>query len=76
LSCCRREYLDEAKQRRSGKALASREEYQRQQELLLEPPSREEVEMLVKLHQILNEPCLLAGRRAQDETCFRGYKAS
>jgi acyl-coenzyme A thioesterase 9 len=70
------EYLVEDEQRRAGKAVASREEYQRQQALLSEPPSREEFEMLVKLHQVLDEPCLLAGRRAQDETCFRGYKAS
>jgi len=70
------EYLDDAEQRRARKAVASREEYQRQQALLSEPPSREEFEMLVKLHQALDEPGLLVGRRAQDESCFRGYKAS
>jgi acyl-coenzyme A thioesterase 9 len=69
------EYLDEAEQRRAAKALASREEYRRQQALLSEPPSREEFEMLVKLHQAQDEPGLV-GRRAQDETLFRGYKAS
>jgi acyl-coenzyme A thioesterase 9 len=70
------EYLDEAEQRRAGKAVASREEYQRQQALLSEPPSREEFEMLVNLHQAQDEPVLLVGRRAQDESCFRGFKAS
>jgi acyl-CoA hydrolase len=70
------EYLDEAEQRRAGKAVASRVEYQRQQALLSEPPSREEFEMLVKLHHVLDEPALLVGRRAQDESGFRGYKAS
>lgn len=69
------EYLDEAEQRRSAKALASREEYQRQQALLSEPPSREEFEMLARLHEELDETGLV-GRRTQDEACFRGYKAS
>lgn len=57
------EYLDEEEQRRAGKSVASREEYRRQQALLSEPPSREEFEMLVKLH------------RAQDEACFAGLRA-
>jgi acyl-CoA hydrolase len=69
------EYLDEAEKRRAAKAVASREEYQRQQALLLEPPSREEFEMLVKLHQDQDEPGL-AGRWAQDEPRFRGLRAS
>ena len=68
------EYLDKSEQKRSAKALASREEYQRQQALLSEPPSREEFEMLVKLHQTQDESSLV-GRRAQDDACFRGYKA-
>jgi acyl-coenzyme A thioesterase 9 len=69
------EYSDEVEQKRSAKAVASRAEYQRQQALLSEPPSREEFELLVKLHQVQYEPDLLVGRRAQDESCFRGYKA-
>jgi acyl-coenzyme A thioesterase 9 len=69
------EYLDEAEQRRAAKAVASRAEYQRQQALLSEPPSREEFEMLAKLHQALDEPGMI-GRRAQEETCFRGFRAS
>jgi acyl-CoA hydrolase len=69
------EYLDATERKRAAKAVASREEYQRQQALLSEPPSREEFEMLVKLHQALDEPDLSAGRRVQDEACFRGYKA-
>lgn len=68
------DYLDNTEQKRSAKALASREEYQRQQALLSEPPSREEFEMLVKLHQAQDESGLV-GRRAQDDMCFRGYKA-
>jgi acyl-coenzyme A thioesterase 9 len=69
------EYLDEAEQRRAAKAVASRTEYQRQQALVSEPPSREEFEMLAKLHQALDEPGMV-GRRAQEETCFRGFRAS
>jgi acyl-CoA hydrolase len=69
------EYLDEVEQRRAAKAVASRAEYQRQQALLSEPPSREEFEMLAKLHQNQDEPGLV-GRRAQDEPCFRGLLAS
>ena len=68
------EYLDADEQRRAGKAAASRAEYQRQQLLISEPPSREEYEMLDKLHHAQEEPGL-TGRRVQDETLFRGYKA-
>lgn len=69
------EYLDEDEQRRAGKAAASREEYKRQQALLSEPPTRDEFEMLVKLHQAQDEPGM-AGRRAHEEPCFRGLRAS
>jgi acyl-coenzyme A thioesterase 9 len=69
------EYLDEAEQRRSAKAVASQAEYRRQQALLSEPPSRDEFEMLAKLHQAQDEPALV-GRRVQDEPCFRGLLAS
>lgn len=68
------EYLDPLEQKRAAKAVASREEYRRQQALLSEPPSREEFEMLDKLHRALDEPGLPTGRRAHDETCFRGFK--
>jgi acyl-CoA hydrolase len=68
------EYLDELELKRSAKAVTSRAEYQRLQELLSEPPSREEFEMLATLHQAQDEAGL-TGRRAQDETCFRGYRA-
>ena len=68
------EYLDDLEKKRSAKAQASRAEYQQQQALLVEPPSREEFEMLVKLHQAQDDS-VLVGRRAQDEACFRGYKA-
>lgn len=69
------EYLDVDEQRRAAKAVASREEYKRQQSLQSEPPSREEYEMLANLHQVQDEDGLV-GRRVQDETGFRGYKAS
>lgn len=69
------EYLDALEQKRAKKAVASREEYRRQQALVSEPPSREEFEMLVKLHQALDEPGLV-GRRVQDESSFRGLQAS
>jgi acyl-CoA hydrolase len=70
------EYLDDMELKRSAKAVSSRTEYQRQQALLSEPPSRHEYEELVKLHQAQDEPALVVGRRAQDQACFRGYKAS
>lgn len=69
------EYLDDLEQKRAAKAVASREEYRRQQALLSEPPSRDEFEMLTKLHEALDEPGLVVGRRSHDEECFRGYKA-
>ena len=50
------EYLDEDERRRAGKAAERRAEYQRQQLLMSEPPSREEYEMLDKLHQAQEEP--------------------
>lgn len=68
------EYLDAEEKKRAAKAEASRAEYQRQQALLSEPPSRDEYEMLAELHQAQDEPGLV-GRRQQDETCFRGHKA-
>lgn len=68
------EYLDQDEIRRSQKALANRAEYQRQQALVTEPPSREEFEMLNQLHRAQDEEGVL-GRRLQDEHCFRGYKA-
>lgn len=68
------EYLDGLEQKRAAKAVASREEYQRQQALQSEPPSRDEFKMLAGLHQSLDESGL-DGRRLQDETCFRGYRA-
>lgn len=69
------EYLDPLEQKRSAKAIASREEYRRQQALQSEPPTREEFEMLVKLHQAQDDPGPGTGRRAEDESCFRGFKA-
>lgn len=67
--------LDELEQKRSARAVASREEYLRQQASLSEPPSREEFEMLAGLHQVQDETGLMTGRRAQEEACFRGFKA-
>jgi acyl-CoA hydrolase len=69
------EYLDVDEQRRATKALASREEYKRQQALISEPPSREEFEMLARLHQEQDETGIV-GRRYQDEPCFRGLQAN
>ena len=69
------EYADEIEQKRARKTMARRDDYKRQQALLSEPPSRDEFEMLVKLHQDQDEPGLV-GRRAQDEPGFRGLRAS
>jgi acyl-CoA hydrolase len=68
------EYIDALEQKRAEKAVASRDEYKRQQALLSEPPSREEYEMLVKLHQCQDEQGVV-GRRSHDEVCFRGFRA-
>ena len=58
------EYRDELEKQRAAKAVAGREEYRRQQASLLEPPSREEYEMLDRLH------------RAQEEPGFTGYRSN
>jgi acyl-coenzyme A thioesterase 9 len=50
------EYGDETGQKRARKALARREEYKQQQAALLEPPSREEYEMLTSHHKAQDEP--------------------
>ncbi len=50
------EYGEEIEQQRAAKALQRREEYKKQQALLLEPPSREEFEMLTSLHAAQDEP--------------------
>ena len=50
------EYRDELEQERARKAVAGREQYRQQQASLLEPPSREEYEILSKLHKAQEEP--------------------
>jgi acyl-CoA hydrolase len=50
------EYLDPIEKKRAGKALARREEYRQQQAAQLEPPSREEYEVLTSLHQAQEKP--------------------
>ncbi|MDD2900263.1 MAG: acyl-CoA thioesterase [Desulfuromonadaceae bacterium] len=70
------EYLDALEQKRAAKALASREEYKRQQALLSEPPSRDEYKMLEILHHVQDESVLTGRQRDQSEMHFSGYKAS
>lgn len=63
------EYLDDLEQQRADKATAGREEYRRHQASLLEPPGREEYEMLDGLHRAQEEPGfsgLAAGRLVAD----------
>lgn len=63
------EYADEIEQKRARKTLSRREEYKRQQAVLLEPPSREEYLMLTGLHMAQETPGfagLLAGRLVAD----------
>jgi len=63
------EYGDEIAQRRAEKALARRKEYKQQQASLLEPPSRDEFQILAGLHKAQEEPGfsgLLAGRLVAD----------
>jgi acyl-CoA hydrolase len=63
------EYLDETEERRYNKAIIRREEYKRSQAALLDPPSREEYELLATLHRAQEQPGfqgLLAGRLVTD----------
>ncbi len=57
------EYLDENELRRARKAVTGREEHRKEQELVSEPPSREEFTMISTLHQ------------DQEEAGFTGLKA-
>lgn len=57
------EYNDELERRRAAKSVQEREQYRLQQAAEQEPPSREEYEMLRKLH------------RAQDDPDFKGLKS-
>jgi acyl-CoA hydrolase len=62
-------YLDDTEKRRAEKAVARREDYKRQKAALLEPPTREEYEMLTALHKAQDErgfAGLLVGRLATD----------
>ena len=73
------EYLDATEQKRAQKALARREEYKRQRAALLEPPSRQEYEMLTALHRAQEEPGFqgfLVGRMSTDswERMFPEYE--
>lgn len=59
------EYAEQLERERMEKAIASREAYRRQQAAALEPPSREEYDLLNRLHKAQEEPGftgLLAGR--------------
>ncbi len=63
------EYLDEIEKERARKTLARREDYKHQQAVLLEPPSREEYQMLTELHMEQETPGfagLLTGRLIAD----------
>lgn len=63
------EYVDEIEKERARKTLARREDYKQQQAVLLEPPSREEYQMLTGLHLTQETPGfagLLAGRLVAD----------
>lgn len=63
------EYTDEIEQKRARKTLSRRDDYKRQQAILLEPPSREEYLMLSGLHMAQETPAfagLLAGRLVAD----------
>ncbi len=63
------DYQTDQERQRAAKAIAAREEYRRQQASLLEPPSREEYEMLDLLHRAQEEPGfagLAAGRLVAD----------
>ncbi len=62
-------YEEAIEKRRSGKAMARREEYRLQQEALREPPNRSEYETLTALHQAQDAPDfsgVLCGRLGAD----------
>ena len=83
------EYIDEIEKERARKTLARRDDYRRQQADLLEPPSREEYQMLTGLHtaqEAEDFEGLLTGRLVRNswemmypeqenvpETIFGGY---
>jgi len=83
------EYIDEIEKERARKTLARRDDYRRQQADLLEPPSREEYQMLTGLHtaqEAEDLEGLLTGRLVRNswemmypeqenvpETIFGGY---
>ncbi|MBP1752362.1 MAG: thioesterase superfamily protein [Geobacteraceae bacterium] len=50
------EYTDEIEKERARKTLARRDDYKQQQAVLLEPPSREEYQMLTGLHMTQETP--------------------
>jgi acyl-CoA hydrolase len=50
------DYLDELEQRRAEKSQQEREQYRQQQAALLEPPSRDEYELLRQLHTAQDNP--------------------
>jgi acyl-CoA hydrolase len=63
------EYIDATEKQRFDKALARREGYKQSQAALLEPPSREEYQLLASLHsaqETLGFQGLLAGRLVTD----------
>ncbi|HET6418665.1 MAG TPA: hotdog domain-containing protein [Geobacteraceae bacterium] len=63
------EYADEIEKERARKTLARREDYKQQQSVLLEPPSREEYQVLTGLHKAQEAPGftgLLTGRLTAD----------
>lgn len=63
------EYIEEIEQERARKTQGRRDYYKRQQAVLLEPPSREEYQMLTELHMAQEKPGfagLLAGRMVTD----------
>jgi acyl-CoA hydrolase len=63
------EYVDDKERHRAQKATEKRERYRREQSARFEPPSRDEYDMLLGLHQAQERPGftgLLAGRLVTD----------
>ena len=59
------EYTDEIEKERARKTLARRDDYKQQQAVLLEPPSREEYQMLTGLHMAQEAPGFTGLRTGQ-----------
>ncbi len=69
------EYMDDREKRRAEKAVARKEAYRKEREELQEPPTREEYNLLAKLHKAQEDPDFkgLLARKLVTESWERMY---